>query len=318
MEIKKTIPKISAIQQNDDRPFLSVMIPTYNCAEYLGTTLESVLAQDLGPNEMQIEVIDDCSTKDDPEKVVRDIGKGRVKFYRNSINLGATQNFNNCLRRSIGRYVHILHGDDYVERKFYSTIINMIKSESDFGLYATRSFFMDVNGILESISPKFPESKPKGLTAIPFAQNNYFLFPGIVINRKCVEMDGGFDENFEHVADWDMWVRLIYNHGGVLSNTPLAYYRLFDQNDSSRHRRTGNNLIEMIRAFQGFYQMIPQLDSNQFFLQMRNTAYLQYIDYYNKNDKFAAEKNFGVWKSITPLIHRLISKIRSIGKKILN
>lgn len=48
------------------------MIPTYNCARYLRETLASVLAQDPGRDNMHIEVIDDRSTKDDPEAVCRD------------------------------------------------------------------------------------------------------------------------------------------------------------------------------------------------------------------------------------------------------
>jgi glycosyltransferase involved in cell wall biosynthesis len=51
------------------RPRWSVMIPTHNCARYLRETLTSVLAQDPGPDVMQIEVVDDHSTKDDPEQV---------------------------------------------------------------------------------------------------------------------------------------------------------------------------------------------------------------------------------------------------------
>ena len=44
------------------RPFWSVMIPTYKARpDYLEETLESVLQQDPGPAQMQIEVLDDCS-----------------------------------------------------------------------------------------------------------------------------------------------------------------------------------------------------------------------------------------------------------------
>jgi len=44
------------------RPFWSVMIPTYNPrADYLEETLHSVLQQNPGPKQMQIEVVDDCS-----------------------------------------------------------------------------------------------------------------------------------------------------------------------------------------------------------------------------------------------------------------
>ena len=54
------------------RPLWSVMIPTYDCAKYLPQTLHSVLEQDPGSGQMQIEVVDDAST-DRPEDVVRSI-----------------------------------------------------------------------------------------------------------------------------------------------------------------------------------------------------------------------------------------------------
>ena len=58
--------RIPPVDSQVDRPFWSVMIPTYNRATYLERTLASVLAQDPGPQKMQIEVVDDASTSDDP------------------------------------------------------------------------------------------------------------------------------------------------------------------------------------------------------------------------------------------------------------
>src|SRR5277367_6513526 len=91
--------RIEEVPEGIHRPLWSVMIPTYNCAKYLRQTLESVLAQDPGPEQMQIEVVDDCSTKDDPEAVVRELGKDRVEFYRKPKNEGAIHNFNTCIQR---------------------------------------------------------------------------------------------------------------------------------------------------------------------------------------------------------------------------
>lgn len=306
MDKNSIIPQIEPVDGHADRPFWSVMIPTFNCAQFLGETLKSVLAQDPGPIEMQIEVVDDCSTKDDPEQVVREVGKGRVSFYRNTINLGPTRNFNNCLRRSNGRYIHILHGDDYVDRGFYSTIRNMIQEEPSFGLYATRSFVMDSNGILEWISPKFPELKPKGQSTISYAQINSLMFPAVVFRRECVEKTGGFNESFGHVADWDMWIRLMFHHGGVLSNCPLAYYRFFDQNDSSRHIRQGNNVVECMMAFCGFQELMPGLCKLTFQRRMSEIALHQFNLFKKSNDNTAASANFAVWKAVTPFRQRLI------------
>src|SRR5438128_483601 len=101
------------------RPLWSVMIPTFHCARFLRQTLESVLSQDPGPDVMQIEVIDDCSTQDDPESVVRAVAGERVHFFRQPKNVGHTRNFETCLQRARGYLVHLLHGDDAVLPGFY-------------------------------------------------------------------------------------------------------------------------------------------------------------------------------------------------------
>src|SRR5215470_11545792 len=72
--------RVLPVPDGTTRPLWSVMIPTYNCAKYLRETLTSVLAQDPGAEQMQIDVVDDCSTEDDPEAVVRELGS-RVVFH---------------------------------------------------------------------------------------------------------------------------------------------------------------------------------------------------------------------------------------------
>src|SRR5690349_2719971 len=114
--------EIPPVPDGAPRPFWSVMIPTYHCARFLGKTLESVLTQDPGPEMMQIEVVDDGSTLDDPERVVEEIGQGRVAFYRQPQNVGHTKNFETCLKRARGQVVHLLHGDDYVLPGFYQKL----------------------------------------------------------------------------------------------------------------------------------------------------------------------------------------------------
>ena len=103
------------------------MIPTYNCANYLKVTLASVLAQDPGEAIMEIIVVDDYSTKDDPEAVVKEYGQGRVQFIRQEKNVGKVKNYETGLRASRGRYIHQLHGDDLVYDGFYKEMEAIFK-----------------------------------------------------------------------------------------------------------------------------------------------------------------------------------------------
>jgi glycosyltransferase involved in cell wall biosynthesis len=57
------------------------MIPSYNSIAYLRDTLKSVLIQIPSNEEMEIEVIDDCSSDGDVEALVKELGKGRVGFF---------------------------------------------------------------------------------------------------------------------------------------------------------------------------------------------------------------------------------------------
>ena len=114
------------------RPLWSVMIPTFNCAAYLKEALAGVLAQAPGAGQMQIEVVDDCSS-DDPKAAVDELGDGRVGFYRQPANVGHVRNFNTCIRRARGHLVHILHGDDAVREGFYRLMEHPFQTQPAIG-----------------------------------------------------------------------------------------------------------------------------------------------------------------------------------------
>jgi glycosyltransferase involved in cell wall biosynthesis len=129
------------------------MIPTYNCAHFLRQTLATVLAQDPRPEIMQIEVVDDCSTQDDPAAVIDELGHGRVLFYRQPQNVGHTRNFDTCLKRSRGRLIHLLHGDDYVREGFYRKMQRAFEEHPEIGAAFCRFISMDEHGHWQLIWP---------------------------------------------------------------------------------------------------------------------------------------------------------------------
>jgi len=151
-------PAIGVLPVDDDRPFWSVMIPTYNPrADYLEETLRSVLQQDPGPDQMQIEVIDDGSKDNTACEVTRRVGAGRVTFHRESENRGLANAWNRCIERARGHWVHILHQDDIVLPGFYDRMRKGTE-ESKAGAIFCRHAIANSNGHWIQLSELHRES----------------------------------------------------------------------------------------------------------------------------------------------------------------
>jgi GT2 family glycosyltransferase len=246
-ELRRHIPCIRPVPDGTPRPFWSVMIPTYNCGDYLGRTLESILSQDPGSDEMQIEVVDGCSVKDDPEPVVKELGKGRVAFYRLPANRGAAHTFNACIERSRGHWVHILHGDDMVLPGFYQAYEGIMRDHSDLSLVCGRVVRIDDEDRWLEVGGPLP---PKGSQLIDDflvkqAVRNLVSAPTAVVPREVYEKVGGFCSRFMHVADMDMWFRA--GQVGRVACTSQAYscYRLHGGSETSRLMVSATNIREI-------------------------------------------------------------------------
>ncbi len=250
---------ISPVPEGEDHPLWSVMIPTFNCARYLRETLISVLAQDPGPELMQIEVIDDHSTQDDPEAVVKEVGQGRVHFYRQPKNVGYIRNFETCLQRSQGRLIHLLHGDDYVRDGFYRKLQRAFEAHPEIGAAYCRHIFMDEQGHWQRISPlEQPESGLLSNCLERIIVRHPIQAPSIVIRRKVYEKLGGFDRRITCSGeDWEMWVRIAAQYPFWFEVEPLAVYRTHSNSLSGRAVRTAQDMKDIRKAYEMTLAYLP-------------------------------------------------------------
>jgi glycosyltransferase involved in cell wall biosynthesis len=286
------------------------MIPTYNCAQYLRQTLQSVLAQDPGPEKMQIEVIDDCSTKDDPERVVREIGDGRIQFFRQAAHAGSVKNFNTCLEKSRGFLVHILHGDDFVEPYYYKFIEDLVSDYPSVGLYATRCFYVDECGVLSAISDRVAELEKSGTDIHSFLYKTPIQFAGVTVRRSSYESLGGFRADLVSVNDCEMWARIISARGGVVSNKVCAYYRIFGENNGAKLARTGESAMDIARLANIFAAAYPSFSRKKGLARASQVARTNYRIYLAAGDRGAAEANLRVWRRLTPHSRRFLQWLR--------
>lgn len=99
-------------------PKVTIMIPTYNQAQYIAQSIESALAQDY-PN-IEIVVSDDCSTDETNSIVALYLSDPRVKYFRNETNLGRVCHYRKILYEyTTGDWTLNLDGDDYLSNPLF-------------------------------------------------------------------------------------------------------------------------------------------------------------------------------------------------------
>jgi len=218
-------PVIKPVLAGEVRPVWSVLIPTYNCIEWLRQTLESVLAQDPGPEKMQIEVVDDCSTDGDVEACVREIGNGRVNFFRQEKNQGSLRNFETCLNRSKGHWIHLLHGDDLVLDGFYNEVEKLFTQFPRAGAAFTRYAYIDEKNIITPPG-KALRDEPGiiGDFLLQIAQKQLLQACCMVVKRSVYEHLGSFFA-VHYGEDWEMWTRIAAHYPVAYSPSCRALYR---------------------------------------------------------------------------------------------
>lgn len=119
-----------------EAPFFSILIPSYNRPEYVGSCIDSILANDF--DDYEILVSDDCSPKGDAVKSVLEpyVSQGKISFFSQPTNLREPENKNFLVRQAKGKFNIILGDDD----RFYPYTLKELKKFIDqhpsYGLYA--------------------------------------------------------------------------------------------------------------------------------------------------------------------------------------
>jgi glycosyltransferase involved in cell wall biosynthesis len=275
------------VKSGIQRPLWTVVIPTYNCANYLKETLASVLAQDPDEAIMEIIVVDDHSTKDDPEAVAKEYGKGRVKFIRQEKNVGKVKNYEAGLRASRGRYIHQLHGDDLVYDGFYKEIEVLFNANPRAGAAFCRTNYIDYGGRITGVTGMIQDNEgivPDMLEKLYTQQ--YIQTPSMVVKREVYESIGCFDRRLNCMEDWEMWIRVANNYPIATSNKVLAAYRSHQDNATQLTFKDGTAL----KTHQLIFDLVDSyIDPNvkKIFSKIRNQKQAAFWLLSYKNSKHA-------------------------------
>ena len=251
--------RLTPISDSLPRPFWSVVIPLYERTQYLKQCMDSVLDQDPGPEEMEILVIDDASPTD-LRGLVESLGRGRIRYIRNETNLGLYRSTNAVLQRTRGRWLHILHDDDFVLPGFYAKMRRGVESApTTVGV----AFSMYLNKHEHDGSDWTPPvfSKVAGVLGEEFkirlASGNPLNMPAVIYRRETFEQVGLFRDDSPYCADWEWYVRAAMKVDWYHDPEPLACWRVHDASQSRALTQIGQSVREIRSTFESLASLYP-------------------------------------------------------------
>lgn len=198
---------------------VSVVIPTYNLAGWIGETLESVLAQSF--TDWEAVVVDDGST-DETEAVVRRYGP-RIRYLHQS-NAGVSAARNLGVERTSGRYVAFLDADDIWPPRKLEAQVQLLESVPKAAMaYGSVCRYRD--GIV--LGCTFPVHDGEVLTPLLLQDVSIAHTLGATLIRRSVLLEvGGLDRRFGISADYDLWLRIAARYSVRYVPDTVLYYRV--------------------------------------------------------------------------------------------
>lgn len=203
----------------ESNPLVSVIIPNYNHARFLGDAISSVLGQTY--KSFEIIVVDDGST-DNSLKVAEQFGNKIQYIYQRNAGLSAARNTG--IRSAKGSLIGVLDADDMYEPTFISTLVTALNSnpEAD-GVYCGYQFVDQENNLLPQI-----ENRPVPSNALYDAllDGNFFVPESIFLHRYVFNDVGLFDEALRACEDWDVWLRVTKKYRVIHAPEILTRHRI--------------------------------------------------------------------------------------------
>lgn len=222
-------------------PLISIVVPAYNYARFLGTCIDGVLAQTY--KNWELIVVDNGST-DNTQEVIARYNDPRIRPFRILQNTGPVEAWALGYKECSGDYFAILPADDVFMPTKLERQVRYLRENPDFNAVGTYIKEIDDNGrtpaestwIVGYINQFIDFTNPEN-----WRWKHYFCIPTAIYSKElCDRANAVPCDGLNNVCDWDFHVKLIGAGAkfGVIPE-PLTCYRWHRSNTS--HKRGDAN-----------------------------------------------------------------------------
>ena len=240
---------------------LSICIPAYNRPVWFERALRSIVSN-IAENKQYIEVI----ISDDSDHIECSAIANKIlpslnisyKYTHNQPKLGMAANWNNSIQLALGKYVLVLHDDDFLLSSGVDEIIKVMTNNQEeypvmlFGVHVVNEQEKFIKKQLFKNKSYLPPEK----ALVKVLSNSSFIrFPGIVIRRDIFKQVGYFDNKIGEIADLDMWIRILSKHVLFCVPNTISAYTVH-----TKSLTTGMFNEETINKLLGLFSKVEKLN----------------------------------------------------------
>jgi glycosyltransferase involved in cell wall biosynthesis len=222
-------------------PRVSITIPTFNCARFLGRAIDSALAQTYG--DYEIVVVDDGSTDDTREVLARFGDKIRYVYQANG---GLSSARNLALSHAAGEFVAYLDADDLWYPHRLETQVAFLDAHEECGFVHSDVTIIDEADrvIHRRFNAENGREVPEGHCTLNLLRRCHVQIPTVLERRACIERVGNFDGRLKTAQDYLHWIRIAMDGMAIgYIAEPLAMYRRTTSSLSSSPRRVLDDYV---------------------------------------------------------------------------
>jgi glycosyltransferase involved in cell wall biosynthesis len=246
-------------------PTVSVIMATYNHAEFVVQSINSVLDQD--GVDFEFLIADDGSV-DRTRDIVASIRDKRIHFFPNKENRGACIVTNELIQRASGEFIALINSDDYwiaTDKLAYQ--LQVMKKNPEVGACFGRARFVDKDGNVIDKS-KLPQgyvfdkrNRSRGAWLRHFFDlGNCICHPTMLIRKDCYDALGLYDNRLRQLPDFDMWVRLLKKNEIYVSDREMVAFRHLPGENASSGTSVNLRRLQTESYFilQRFFDGVPR------------------------------------------------------------
>lgn len=259
-------------------PFFSIVIPTYNRADFIHDTIHSVLNQSF--QDFEILVVDNCST-DNTKEIVEKINDPRIQFYVNEQNFDRSYSRNRGINLAKGNFITLLDSDDLMINSCLKDAQDSILKNSHIDLFHCDYMIQDIvtNKVLST------SSNSKQLFKLPIHNilyANYISCNGVFVKNEILKSNL-FDDTPVMIGseDWDIWIRAVDKVENIV-HIPIVNIILNEHPNRTMNQFNGEKLDARTHFLMEKNMHIAV--KHNFVLEFKSSCYLLIGNGYQESD----------------------------------